>query len=614
MYRRKEIKGYIPDLLPHQLYFIQRWGELFEKSPLHYRKLSYPCVRAVLKEAVQVVEHYRTEILYEHNIFEIFQEVINTLKKNKVLSTRFKEDWNLVSTRLRSFLSDKQSFINISNTIEKYRKIELPLTLIKGLLNKLENTDIPRMYKDHLSNQLEKPTLSFEIVDDYLELLMSELLYEGHHKQYLYNWGKVALVNGAENTFLKRLEQISELGNKNRREFECFIKLKLPDGYESIIGTNGPLTFFNDPDRARILIDEEHEVPDVHTDNKVINFFDTDKHIARMKLFATDDISALNIARDELISTTRLFTLENRHKQYNPGNISEVLVFDNKRKQINTSPHVVINQHGLHVKESDKYIKINLSSKLTGRYKGLDQLLQWCRVIQDSPKETGLVAMWSLMEYLFVTEPTNKRKNVIEYTTPYIMQFYLKSLVFRCRTLIKENQTANNALIDAVKSSFGNESIDRNEVKLHYLLQFVAEKKDIAFPLFETDSINQRYIGLLNKFMQIRGTKLWFFEYLKELEKQIECDLSRAYRLRNILTHQAYVDKVFFEEIYEKSSFYLKLILDDLLYSMSLQPDNTLHQLVRIKKESYNDYQKLVSGITSIDSYKALLMTKSLLV
>lgn len=71
---------------------------------------------------------------------------------------------------------------------------------------------------------------------------------------------------------------------------------------------------------------------------------------------------------------------------------------------------------------------------------------------------------------------------------------------------------------------------------------------------------------------------------------------------------------IFFEEIYERISFYLKLILDDILYSMSLQPDNSLHQLVKIKKESYKDYKKLITGIDKVTSYKDLLRTKSLLI
>lgn len=613
MYRSSDIKGYNPPLMPHQLYFIQRWGELFGKSHLHYRKLSYPCVRAVLKEAIQVIENYKAEVLYEHNVFEVFQEVVSALKENKVLLASFKEDWSLVSSRLELFLSDKQSFSEITNTIEKHKRVELSLTLIRGLLNKLENTDITKLYIELFARELLKPELSFELVDQYLALLMGELLFEGHHKQYLYRWGHGVLVNDGESSFLKKVERISELGVKNRRRFDCFIRLKLPDGYDGLVDTNGPLTFFSDPERARIQIDEMHDVPQAH-EARVVEFFKKDKHIARMTLSATDEVAAINIARDEIISTTRLFTLENRHKLYNPGNLTEALVFDVNTKKINTKPVIEVSQHGLQVSKIEQYIKINMSSKLTGKYRGLDQLLQWCRVIQDSPKETGLLAMWSLMEYLFVTDQANKRKSVIEYATPYLLQFYLKSLVFRCRDLI--NHAESEALAGIVVQKLGRDSIDTktNEIKLHYLLQLISEYKEETISLFPSDALNQRYVGLLNKYMQLRGNKLWLFDYIEKLEKQIECDLTRAYRLRNILTHQAYVDMIFFEEIYEKLSFYLKLVLDDLLFSMSLQPDNSLHQLVRIKRESYKDYQNHITGIDKIHSFKALLQTKSLLV
>lgn len=124
-----------------------------------------------------------------------------------------------------------------------------------------------------------------------------------------------------------------------------------------------------------------------------------------------------------------------------------------------------------------------MSSKSTGKYKGLDQLLQWCRVIQDSPKETGLVAMWSLMEYLFITEPTNKRKGIIEYATPYLSQFYLKSLVFRSRELVKQNQAGNTILKQFVQEKLGADSIDK-KVKRSSFITYSSLLQNIKAKLF----------------------------------------------------------------------------------------------------------------------------------
>lgn len=192
----------------------------------------------------------------------------------------------------------------------------------------------------------------------------------------------------------------------------------------------------------------------------VYDFFQTEKHISRIKLESTDEIAAINSAREELIITTKLFTLENKHKQYYPGNLSEAI--DNSRK----------------------------------------------------------------------------------------------------------------------------------EVKLHYFVKFLATNKQKALDIYVDRIIEQRYICLINKYLSLRGNKLWLEEYLDALKGQVHSDFLRAYRMRNILAHQASVDEEFLDEIYDVMTFYLKLILDDLLYTIILQPNNSVHDLVKIKSESYEEYLK----------------------
>ncbi|TKI72808.1 hypothetical protein FC756_00520 [Lysinibacillus mangiferihumi] len=210
-------------------------------------------------------------------------------------------------------------------------------------------------------------------------------------------------------------------------------------------------------------------------------------------------------------------------------------------------PHIESHNHGLQISNNERYIKINLSSKMNNRYQGLNQLLQWCRVIQDSPKETVLVAMWSLLEFLFVTESFNKRQNILEHATPYIYHFYLKSLAWRTREILKQSSEQNMLLIKEVIKVFGEESVDasKDEVKLHYFIKFMATNKAQADEIYKDKTFEQRYIGLINKYLTLRGTKLWFEKYLDKLKKQVHSDFLRAYRLRNILAHQASMDEDF---------------------------------------------------------------------
>lgn len=605
--------------LLNQIYFIQRWGELLDNTHLHYRKLFKPALRSVLRETLEVIEHFKDQVLYEHNVFEILNELIETLNFNVVLKNFFSDDFELLTSRLRNFLSNRKSFCELKSESDKNRRLNLPYTLIAALFNKLEREDIPKLYANYLKKELNKPRVSYELVDTLSKLLISELIYEGHNKQYLYKWGSGVYIVDSEPNFSKKIERISELGNKNRRLFECLITLKLPHGYESLFKyREGNITFYDDPGRLRDKLVEKYDNSKTNHRN-FYEFFQTDKHVARIKLYATDEIAAINSARENLISTTKLFTLENKHKHYDPGNLSEAIIYDNQGNQLNMDPYIEYYQQGLQISNNEKYIKINLNSKKSNKYTGLDQLLQWCRVIQDSPRETGLVAMWSLLEYLFINDPFNKRKSIIEYATPYICHFYLKSISWRARKILKKNNDDENLrLIEVIKSTIGDKAIDnrKNEIKLHYFIEFLATNKNKAMEIYADKVIEQRYIGLINKYLALRGNRLWLRDYLRKLKKQAESDFLRAYRVRNILIHQASIDEELLDEVYDTLAFYLKLIIDDLLYTITLQSNNSVHQLVKIKKESYDDYISRLENINKVDDidYKGLIKTKSLLV
>ena len=86
LYTLSSIKDYSERLKPHQLYFILRWGELLSGEATHFRKLLSPSFRAVLQEALSVIENYHSGVLFENNIFEIIQEVRETLKDSFILT------------------------------------------------------------------------------------------------------------------------------------------------------------------------------------------------------------------------------------------------------------------------------------------------------------------------------------------------------------------------------------------------------------------------------------------------------------------------------------------------------------------------------------------------
>lgn len=602
----------------HQLYFIQRWGELVSNSPMDYRKLLKPCSRAVLNEAIRVIEYYKSQILYQHNVVDILEDCFDNLSSDLILKHFFKDDFDLVLDILNKFIADKKTFIESEEGFKKLQKLEVPAMVLKALFNKLENADVPHLYSIFLIEELNKDYVSFETIDEYLCLLVSELLYEGHQKQYLEYWCRVILYN-KDVKFFEKIERISYLGKKNIQKFTCYITLNLPEGCDNFIYTaqNGDIKFYKNPKEiGQGLVDSCHI--EVQDKEKFINYFDTDKKLAKIDIFAVDQLSSINKAREKLIKIANLFTLENSYRLYNMGNITEGVVHNLENNKLSYVNLIDQYQEGLFISDIETYINISLCNQLTHKYQGLEQILQWCSVVQDSPRETGLVAMWSMMEYLFVSDYHNKRQDVITYCIPFVGLFYMKRILYKCREVLKRFKEGHALLIQEVEKTYGYNAIDRKnkEIKLHYLLHMISDKYKFIEEIYRDRVFALRQVGLIHKFLLKRGKKLWFLDYLLNLEKQVEKDLIRAYRIRNILAHQGLAEDDFFEDIYEKMLFYLKIILDDLLYSMKLQPEHTIQQLVCVKKETYSVYKKMISNPLddNIQLYKKLLQTRSILV
>src|SRR5690625_7973327 len=79
-------------------------------------------------------------------------------------------------------------------------------------------------------------------------------------------------------------------------------------------------------------------------------------------------------------------------------------------------------------------------------------------------------------------------------------------------------------MLEKVKITLGKNAIDmrKKEVKLHYFIQFLATNTEKAIDIYSNKIIEQRYIGLISKFLTLRGKNLWFKEYLSELEQRSE--------------------------------------------------------------------------------------------
>ncbi|AYV68707.1 hypothetical protein C2I06_18475 [Niallia circulans] len=605
----KLMQNYNPSLKSHEQYFILRWSELLEGGPLHFRKLINPCTRALISEFIGVTNLFNAGVLKIYNINNAAKELKIALKNDKIIKGFLNNDYTFIIGKLSNFISQLTSEQESSNAEENKRlikEIDIINEFIKAFLNKLESKNIIELYSIYFREHLPTDSYSYSKIDRELSMLISELLYEGNSKAYLYRWGAGVFVYDREKTTLiEKLERLGQdLGKKNLRTFKCYLQANLPNIYDFWEKLEGKIKIFKDSNEARLGLEE---ISQNALEKSVNDYFNIDNSlkILQIEIEAADEEAAINQARILLLTKLSLINLDKKSKVYIPSVKNRVVLLDTRSNNISIRTDND-DGDGIKIAKFSDYLHILFTAN-ENKYKSLNRLMGWLRVVQDSPKETALVAMWSMMELLFVHDYSDKNNKVISQAKPYISHYFAKNMVVKATQILKTKEANYNLLKEKIKEEYGDVALRRqdNNIKLEYLLDYIKLHENEVLNVYDNLILEQRYIQYLNSFTTVvKERKHQAFIHLKgyilQLEENMDNDLARAYRIRNILAHEASIQSDFFEDIYEKMVFYLQIILDDILFSMIKQNKNTIEQLTMIKEESYKQYIKHLDNVAKV--------------
>ncbi|MDD9265145.1 hypothetical protein [Bacillus toyonensis] len=654
MYKEHNIQG-LSQLSSSEIYFILKWGEIFHNVPLNYRTTTSLCTRSLLKESIEVLRLANLDILKEYNVTNILGTLTASIKSDEILSAHFKKDYdyllkqisrvspsearmqdaNSTPTKMknkgkniylhsigelfRNLLNVSQGKLNVDQKLptkenknpEKDKQRNILLILLQSLLNKMESTNILSIYVDFLKNKLSKS--KYGEIDRYISLLVGELLHEGHSKQYLYEWGQGILVSNSS-SFGERLVELLQLGDKKTKQYECIFQLSISEISSDfpIYDAKGTVVFIELP---KVELQRLKTATGLNNIVGIGDFFNTDRQLARVKVNAVDEYAAVNLAKRSLIDITKIFNLYSKYTTFDPTLNKYVIIHACSEKKV-TLFHDRMKQNVLTLGEAPKLFEIKTFGPNLDTYQGLDQLLQWCRVVQESPVETSIVAMWSMLEFLFASDEKDKFGSVHKYAKAYVTHFYGKSLLDRTNRILSRDTVKYQSLRTAVNTYKNNSETTIGTggkyMQIDWLFEYITKNSSSAQSIYQGDTIAQRYISLielLTKHKKDKGpTRIWLFHLLKEMEQQVTRDLQRAYRVRNILTHQALAEGDHLDDIYNKLIFYTQIILNNVIYSMKKQPKNTIEQLNQLKLITYEEYlQGIENHVTKPLSFNELI-------
>lgn len=180
-----------------------------------------------LKESIDVLKLADLGILKEYNVTNILESLIESIKSDDILQLHFKRDYEHLMNELTLFYSNlkAQKDEKVSESIVvKERQRKTLVLLCESLLNKMESTDILKLYKEFLRTNVS--SAKYGQIDSYVESLAGELIHEGHSKQYLFEWGQEKLVLNSKG-FSDRLNDLLKIGKRKIQEYECIFEISL---------------------------------------------------------------------------------------------------------------------------------------------------------------------------------------------------------------------------------------------------------------------------------------------------------------------------------------------------------------------------------------------------
>ncbi|WP_350343891.1 hypothetical protein PRVXT_000252 [Proteinivorax tanatarense] len=566
----------------------------------HFRKLTHPSLKMVLDETLHSVRLFKKRVLYSYHIESVVKELIDTIVRYKHLYLT--RDMEMLKFWLMDFIKEWKQLRDEEFESRKIRKVEEVERIIQVFNNKLGRKPTIDWHVDGLQELLNNEKTRYSQVDESLELLVSELLHMGHSKKHLYSWGAGVFIYEQDSDFESRLLRIKDLGKHNKREFECCLKLSLPSHKDyNFLNSNSEESIINFKNNSYLKEKiEEYTLEE----NKINDFLSEEEGLsfAIVKVEALDNCAAASRARELLESRVKLFRLDKKLQTYNESIKKEVMVIDISGKRVNLLP-ILPEEPKLVVDNVNNYIQLLITQE--SEYSSeIIRLLEWIRVVQESPKETAFIAIWSLLEFLFNHDSfTGKRQSVIDYSIPIIGSSYAKKSLNRTLQRLKvgrENGILFKKMNSQIEDSF---EVRRKKIKKHVYLAFFNDKGDKAASFYTGKVIETRYIRLMSQMLQVKkvGKKrcVFLLDSIERVEKQVENDLSRIYRVRNMLTHEAKVPIYLMEEVYEKMVFYCKILLEDILYTWFQERCSSLSQVVTIKRKSYIEYKKNLQKISS---------------
>ncbi|SDJ73461.1 hypothetical protein [Salimicrobium halophilum] len=508
--------GNVVGLTNSQKFFIEAWIELTDFNTNE----SYRPRVMNLKKILNELYTYLSGVLEGQDRFKIYveeitNEALEILEKEKILL----ENEPVLLLELQDVLRKLKGIKNRKSS-EVYKARE-QLVILKKIIYKLEP-----QYREKLISRL-KETINEgnnnRLVLQLTSMFLTDLIADGHSMKHLYfckraliEWKEVRPDSDFESRFTRMLENL-----ESEKQWTVYFKIYSNEPFDIEFPNYGMVKFYN---ALRFFgAQQDLTVPDDFTEET------PEVRYASVKVTATNPHGATLIGRDiiENLLDTIVYTIVNQHLEIyhkvfipNDGGLNESSL--RQLHQVNTNTRFSFEEI---ISFFENVENSNFNNESIERLKAA---LRFYRMsITTNTEHVAFINSWTSIEYLITGNNSNINQDDVRNIISTILSLrYVTDLI---------NDLKLNLFNLEIKHPYGEcwEEIDESE--------FIKNLRDSEFKdeLSETLEDNELLKHRTMELAENISSNEKMLAHIEKHKQRIEWHISRLYRTRNVIAHEA---------------------------------------------------------------------------
>ncbi|MCT4686378.1 hypothetical protein [Vallitalea sp.] len=529
------------------------------------------------------------ELMYDY--IDIYNDVHNSLDNDKWLKALKNS-----LTAIKYFLS-----FTILQSSDMYRKeIRYLITEIDDYANKKNNlckiynacTALIKKINNHniYSEIIEavKHKKTYNHIENALQLFIMELIYEGYSLEYLKEWYRhnINISDITTENIIEQLEKFKEL-KRNKKVFYYYVNvLKINQDEECFLA--------NKFDAKKI----DYTSLTFNDDKTLVKYIDNSNshYLYKLQVYSMDVFKGLEILVESIESYYQINCfLENNQK---------LVVLEKVVAETDS-----INYIKMRIESKDKLFKgieqrekADLQDFLKYRNEIIRQNIESNEIIvlqralnivkgqSNQSAENKLINLWSVLEYILTFhEGASIISKVCDIIPKLISLYVIKDKINTFWANLYRYNSLNQEIMNMIKECTKNG--ENYEYDLESFIDYLQKQGEKIIDLFEFNDLLKKEIAEIGLLLNDKEKR---HKFIIQKNEEIENDLIRIYRTRNILIHSGQKVKINLNHKALRLYQYNNGLLGVIIYYKNKDININITEILNSINYTYTDYLKIL--------------------